>query len=40
MDDGELRAEHASGFFGLPLLVLHYGIHRNAGVSSRVLPSS
>jgi len=25
---GELRAEHAFSVFGLPFLVLHYGIHR------------
>ena len=28
VQDGELRAEHAFSVFGLPFLVLHYGIHR------------
>src|SRR5215475_11845539 len=28
VQDGELRAEHAFAIFGLPFLVLHYGIHR------------
>src|SRR5690348_2657477 len=28
VEDGELRAEHAFSVFGLPFLVLHYGIHR------------
>ncbi len=30
--DGDLRAEHAFSVFGLPFLVLHYRMHRKAGV--------
>jgi hypothetical protein len=28
VEDGQLRAEHAFSIFGLPFLVLHYGIYR------------
>jgi hypothetical protein len=38
VDDGQLRAEHAFGVFGIPFLVLHYRMARKAPSSQRPTP--